>query len=189
VRGTPLALVALVSAGVGPCDDRTIGALAADGASDSPGSAPCLSVESCRALALQYGQAVSQGRSCTLGADHACSISVPGTLRCGGTCPTFVGDAAALEPLRMRWRADGCDRCFAAEPCPPCIDPGAPTCTPGAGVTSGSTQGSCEDTVNPRICPPGLATGAPCALPVDHCIGGGHAACLCTAGSPTWSCS
>jgi hypothetical protein len=62
-------------------------------------------------------------------------------------------------------------------------------CTPGASVTSGPGAGSCEDTANPRACPPGLGTGSPCALPTDYCLGGGHVACTCAPNSPTWTCS
>jgi len=185
-----LVILALGSLAVGPCGDRSIGALGGDGAAvpgdAAPGDGGC-PADACLALGNEYTRAVASAKSCTLGAAGACQVTAPASLRCGGVCPTVVNDRGALDEIRDRWRQAGCDGCFAGAPCPVCTAPVAPMCTPTASVTGQTGNASCEDT-GVRTCPAGLETGSPCVAP-DACMGGSHTVCVCSSTGSAWACS
>jgi hypothetical protein len=194
MNGGARLLLAALGCLAGACGAKSIGSLAGDGSTTPDDAAPaqidatCVSEATCLELNSEYARALSDARRCGAGAAGTCQLSVPATLRCGGSCPTIVNERGELDRVRDRWRQAGCDACFAGAACPVCVPSVAPMCTPAGSVTSQPGQGYCEDS-GIRTCPPGLATGSPCATPIDYCLGGGHNACTCGSTGTTWTCS
>jgi hypothetical protein len=89
---------------------------------------------SCDDLANQYTAALPAANACTVGAAGQCAKSVSGSLSpCFIDCMTYVQTDTALNDLKARWMAAGCNATPQVCPAIACLMPTAGTCAKGDG--------------------------------------------------------